>query len=298
MNRLKATNSVPFGNRDIAPASGTPQYATSGNPGVTPPTIFPAYAWNMLQDEILNVITAAGLTPDDTNWGQLLQAIPAVATSPGAAPGRLIAVRYFSTVGTFTYTPTSGSISTIEVELVGGGGAGGGAVVPGSGNVSAGAGGGGGGWGRRRITSGFSGVSYTVGAGGTPNIGGAGGAGGGTSFSTFITATGGFGGSLGNASSSGTNSLNGTGAGGTCSSGDLNAVGYAGQAGFYAAVPVSGKGGASPYGDGAPYVSFTSGGTSATNFGAGGSGGCLQGGSTAAAGGGGAAGLIIIREYA
>jgi hypothetical protein len=75
MNRLRATNTVNFAGRDIAPNTGTPQYATNGNPGVTSPTIFPAYSWNMVQDEICQVILAAGLTLDDTNRGQLAQAI-------------------------------------------------------------------------------------------------------------------------------------------------------------------------------------------------------------------------------
>jgi hypothetical protein len=75
MDRLIATNSVPYANRDVAPVSGTPQYATDGTPGVTPATLWPSYAFNMLQDELMAVILAAGITPDDTNWGQLLQAI-------------------------------------------------------------------------------------------------------------------------------------------------------------------------------------------------------------------------------
>lgn len=76
MDRLIATNSVPFANADTAPATGTAQYATSGNPVTnTPATIFPAYAWNMLQDEIYNVIIAAGLTPNRNAWNQLLTAI-------------------------------------------------------------------------------------------------------------------------------------------------------------------------------------------------------------------------------
>lgn len=76
MDRLIATNSVPFASADTAPATGTPQYATTGNPATsTPPTVFPAYAWNMLQDEIYNVIIAAGLTPNRNAWNQLLTAI-------------------------------------------------------------------------------------------------------------------------------------------------------------------------------------------------------------------------------
>ncbi|MFM0213746.1 hypothetical protein PQQ96_40895 [Paraburkholderia sediminicola] len=76
MDRLIAANSVPFASADTAPVSGTPQYATEGNPVTgTPATVFPAYAWNMLQDEIYNVIIAAGLTPNRNAWNQLLTAI-------------------------------------------------------------------------------------------------------------------------------------------------------------------------------------------------------------------------------
>jgi len=79
MDRLIATSSVPFASADTAPATGTPQYATSGNPSTgVAATIFPAYAWNMLQDEIYNVIIAAGLTPNRNAWNQLLTAIEAM----------------------------------------------------------------------------------------------------------------------------------------------------------------------------------------------------------------------------
>jgi hypothetical protein len=75
MDRLVAPNSVPFSGADTAPTTGTAQYATDGNPGTTPATVFPAYAYNMLQDEMMAVITGAGLTPDRTNWGQLNAAL-------------------------------------------------------------------------------------------------------------------------------------------------------------------------------------------------------------------------------
>jgi hypothetical protein len=208
---------------------------------------------------------------------------------------RLINIRYITASG--TYTPTAGT-NGVDVELVGGGAAGGGAIGPSSGFVSAGAGGGGGGWGRKRILTGFSGVSCTIGAGGTPVLGAAGNNGGATSFGGLITATGGTGGTVGGPLSNATNSLNGLGPGGTCAGGDLNCVGDAGDAGFYAITPVSGKGGGSPYGDGAPYVSFVSSGADAANFGSAGSGACLQSTfSGNAAGGFGKQGLIIVREY-
>ena len=76
MDRLIAPNSVPLAQADTAPATGTPQYATDGNPATnTPATLWPAYAFNTIQDEIYNVIVAAGLTPDRTKWNQLLTAI-------------------------------------------------------------------------------------------------------------------------------------------------------------------------------------------------------------------------------
>lgn len=81
MNRVKATASVASGARDIAPVSGTPQYFTNGNPATpTPATVLPGYFLNMVQDELMAVILAAGLTPDDTNWAQLLQAIQKIGS--------------------------------------------------------------------------------------------------------------------------------------------------------------------------------------------------------------------------
>jgi len=76
MDRLIAPNSVPLAQADTAPATGTPQYATDGNPATNvPATQWPAYAFNTLQDEIYNVIIAAGLTPNRNAWNQLLTAI-------------------------------------------------------------------------------------------------------------------------------------------------------------------------------------------------------------------------------
>ena len=76
MDRLIAPNSVVLANADKAPTSGTPQYATDGNPATnSPATIWPAYQYNAMQEEILAVILAAGITPDKANWTQLLAAL-------------------------------------------------------------------------------------------------------------------------------------------------------------------------------------------------------------------------------
>ena len=92
MDRLIASNSVPLAQADTAPTTGTPQYATDGNPATNvPATLWPAYAFNTLQDEIYNVIVGAGLTPDRTKWNQLLLAIQTLIA--GTAPAVLGAMR-------------------------------------------------------------------------------------------------------------------------------------------------------------------------------------------------------------
>ncbi|MGI4851895.1 MAG: hypothetical protein ACRYGR_08135 [Janthinobacterium lividum] len=82
MELLIADNSVPLASADSMPTSGTPQYATAGNSGVTPPvapTRIPASHYNMMMAELLNAVVAAGLTPSGTDWTQLTQAIKALA---------------------------------------------------------------------------------------------------------------------------------------------------------------------------------------------------------------------------
>jgi len=68
-------------------APGTPGYFTGGDPlTATPPTTVPPDWLNGLQEELVNVILAAGLTLDKTNNAQLLAAIIAI-TSPGGGGG-------------------------------------------------------------------------------------------------------------------------------------------------------------------------------------------------------------------
>lgn len=79
MDRLIATNSVPSGSADTAPVSGTPQFATTGAPGGLPPTQFPAYQYNAIQEEIVGTVLAAGIALDRTNNAQLASAIAILA---------------------------------------------------------------------------------------------------------------------------------------------------------------------------------------------------------------------------
>ena len=107
--------------------------------------------------------------------GQFLKSNGASAPTWAAASasGALLNIQYFTTAGTATYTPTTGTNSVI-VEVVGGGGSGGTATILGT------AGGGAGGYARKKITSAFSGVTITVGAAATTS-----------SFGALVSATGG-----------------------------------------------------------------------------------------------------------
>lgn len=89
MDLLIATNSVPLAQADVAPVTGTPQYATNGNPVTnTPATDLPAYEFNALIAEVVGAITGAGLTPDRNNNAQLLAAIKALVAAGGQAAGQ------------------------------------------------------------------------------------------------------------------------------------------------------------------------------------------------------------------
>ncbi|WP_146126149.1 hypothetical protein [Burkholderia multivorans] len=76
MDRLIAANSVPMAQADTAPITGTPQGATDGNPAANiPATRWPSYQYNAIQEELIAILTAAGITPDRTNNSQIASAI-------------------------------------------------------------------------------------------------------------------------------------------------------------------------------------------------------------------------------
>lgn len=113
--------------------------------------------------------------------------------------GSLLNIQYFTSLTPVAYAPTAGT-TFIVAEVVGGGGGGeaGSTVVN---TATAGIGGQGGSYAYKRITSGFSGATVTVGGGGTGGTGngGNGGGGGTSSLGSLVTAGGGAGG--GNAAS-------------------------------------------------------------------------------------------------
>jgi hypothetical protein len=265
---------------------GTPGYPTDGNPGAGEEAgILDAATFYVLMMEIANAVTDRGSALDQTG-ADLHQLSKAMR-------GRLLNVRTVTASG--TYNPTPGT-NAIYVQVYGGGGAGGGTNAPGAGQVAGGSGGAAGGTAEKYITSGFAGVTMTIGAGGIGVPSGAGGAGGTTSFGALCSATGGGGGSVGIATAP-ANSLVGGALGGVGAGGDVNSQGGEGIPGFSAVSPVSGSGGANGLGAGARLVSSFTNGNSATTLGTGGSGGCAPSSSGITQGGYGAAGLIRIWEF-
>ncbi|WP_367189339.1 hypothetical protein [Burkholderia sp. Ed8] len=90
MDRLIAANSVPQAQADTAPATGTPQFATDGNPASNvPATRWPSYAFNAIQEELIAILRMAGITPDRTNNAQIAAAIQALITQSAPVVGSM-----------------------------------------------------------------------------------------------------------------------------------------------------------------------------------------------------------------
>jgi hypothetical protein len=216
----------------------------------------------------------------------------------GYPTGTLIGVQVFTSSG--TYTPTPGTNSVI-VAVLGGGGGGGGVGSPGASNYDAAAGGAAGAYSVGRITSAFSGVTVTVGAGGSGGAAGAnaGTAGGTSSFGTLIVCGGGSGGNTGGAFTTVTFTQPPT--GGTVTTAGNIFSGSGAPGGFGMTSPnqstsFGGVGAASPIGSGGAFGVNGAGGSSASK-GAGGGGAAQATTGAAAAGGNGGAGLVVVYEY-
>lgn len=214
--------------------------------------------------------------------------------------GRLLNVQYLTSSG--TYTPTPGANRAL-VRGVAGGGAGGGIAATGGGAAGAGGGGGAGESGELWISSGLTGQSVTIGAGGTPASGTTGGNGGNTIFGSLMTLSGGQGGGSGGAFSSAAVSSSAGAGGGGGSGGSILFGGESGSAGLTlsASSAISGAGASSPFGPGgAPIgINATAGeaGNAAGQHGGGGGGGVAVATGGAVAGGAGAAGILIVYEF-
>jgi hypothetical protein len=202
-----------------------------------------------------------------------------------------------------TFTPGA-SVTWVEVFCVAGGGGGGGASTN-----SVGGGGGGGGYTSAIFSKnelGTSPINVNIGAGGTGGSAGQPGSGGSnTTFGTFMTTTGGQGGLTYTGEGNYVNAAGGT--PGNGAGGDINLNGQSGLAGFSIGdgtlngLGISGSGGASFLGFGAPSAIINGNnalaGINASNYGAGGSGGVSAQTAAAVAGGNGGNGVVIIKSY-
>lgn len=81
---FRIDNVKAAGSPDAVPVVGTPGYFTVGDPNTdTPATPVDSWWLNMVQEEILAVLTAASISPDKTDNGQLLDAINALIGGGG-----------------------------------------------------------------------------------------------------------------------------------------------------------------------------------------------------------------------
>lgn len=224
------------------------------------------------------------------------------ALGTSGAPTGLLNVRTFTTPGSYTYTPTSGT-TKILVEVQGGGGGGGGAT-PSSGLQAAAPGGCAGSYARSFLTTGFAGATVIVGAGGLGRTGGSGGTKGNSSLFGSIQAPGGWAGASNAAGAGPTLKSTGSNAAAATGGNIVNTCGAAGGYGFVLGVSSDqlngGYGGASYFGSGGEGGTvFGTNGSNAVSPGAGGGGATTMPSSpSVTTGGTGADGVVIVYEYA
>ena len=145
-----------------AAATGTPGFATDGNPATaTPASVIDNDQWNQFQEELVTLATATGQTPSKTDNTQVYRGVSIVGTR----------VAIFIANGTFTVPVMAGLVAGALVRskvIICGGGGGGMAGT----TTQAGSGGAAGGFGWAYFDL-IAGSAYTVnvgaaGAGGTP----------------------------------------------------------------------------------------------------------------------------------
>lgn len=274
-------------------------------------SLIPSQWGNAVTDEMLAVIKAAGLSPDEANNDQLLLALQALIKK---SSGRLLRTTVFARVGgvqmvsvnggAFTatgatlWTPAPGAMSYLA-EAVGSGGGSGGTSATSASQWSLTGGGSGGVYGRRFDTIPGAPQSVSIGVGGTAGaIATNGGAGSATSLGALL-AVGGGSGSASNAATTGNSVYGGSTTTFTVSGANILASngGY-GTYGISLALFISGTGGSSYFGPGGPPVLSTNPGQAGVSPGSGAGGACSIPNSAGQTGGKGADGLLIIYEYA
>ncbi|CAD6548579.1 hypothetical protein LMG28727_04855 [Paraburkholderia kirstenboschensis] len=215
-----------------------------------------------------------------SNGGSSFPSFQAIPTQTG----RLLNVQVFSSGG--TYTPTAGT-SKVIVEVQASGGGGGGVSATGAGQAALAQSGGAGAYAKVLITSGFSGATITMPAGGAAGTAGAnaGATASAASFGSIVSCPGGIG---GNGSAAQTPPFLQSGAAATsgCTiAGASTILSVVGRAGFGQAVVASTSA--------IPAV----GGFAATAAGSGGNGAAIAASASAAAGSAGITGYVVVYEY-
>ena len=262
----------------------TQNYAGTGNG-----TQVPSYWVNKVGGELDSLINQCG-TLNMSTYNQVLTCVDnLIAFYINLIPtphGLLLSTTVLTGSGTFT--PASGA-NRLEVEIQGGGGTGGAAAATDSTHMSVGSGGAGGAYARISVTSGFSSVSYSTGAGAA------------SVFGSIATCPAGGNGGVGTAAINSVGQVGQGGVGGPCTiSGAttlINSQGIYGPNGlFLNAGPMSGQGGGGAWGGGGGNNNLGAGQVGLAP-GAGGAGAACNVSCAGYAGGTGAAGIIIVRQY-
>ena len=90
------------------PASPSPGYPTGGNPSTGTPATTPGPYWyHMVMEELMGVISAAGLPPDHEDLTQLAQAVQQLVSSAGKPELRSISATVAANALTVTVQPTT-----------------------------------------------------------------------------------------------------------------------------------------------------------------------------------------------
>ena len=254
--------------------------------------------------DVLTVLRGQeGTTP--TTWAigdniQLLLTAGVLGNFPQFAQntGRLVNTQTFTSSGTFT--PLSAYTSFVVVDLQAAGGGGGGTPSTDGAHVAAAGGGAAGGRVVALITTGFAGLTVTLGAAGSGVTGSAGTDAAQSSFGGLVTVPGGGGGGAGTGTTGTFGTPGGT-PGGIPSGGNVFAKaggqgGY-GTAAAAAGIANGGPGASTVYGDGGVVTGGTAAGAAATGYGAGGGGSAAIFSGDAQPGGNGAPAICIIYEY-
>lgn len=260
-------------------------------------SLIPSKWGNAVTDEILNVIAAAELTPDEENNGQLLAAVSSLIDEAVVNTGRLLAVRTFTDTG--PYVPTAG-MRFVRVRAQGGSGSSGGTPATGASQVAISGSSGSGAFAEGVYTAEQigAGVPVTIGAAGpAAAVGLAGLPGGTTSFGTFLTAPGSPGGPAGTAVSTSGSLLSAGGSGAVVATGGI--VNKSGAQGLYGTALgssiLAGRGGDSEFGTGGSQSASA---VTGTGFGAGSSGQAVGPSNAARSGAVGLKGFLEIEEWA